>query len=70
MPVTTGPPSHPMTPSAASMTAAAPRAYALADRFWRLGTPVVLGGMHPTFMPDEALRHADAVCVGEAEPAE
>jgi radical SAM superfamily enzyme YgiQ (UPF0313 family) len=49
------------------MTAAAPRAYELARRFRRLGTPVVLGGMHPTFLPDEALRHADAVCVGEAE---
>jgi radical SAM superfamily enzyme YgiQ (UPF0313 family) len=49
------------------MTAAAPRAYQIADRFRARGVPVVLGGMHPTFMPDEALRHADAVCVGEAE---
>jgi radical SAM superfamily enzyme YgiQ (UPF0313 family) len=49
------------------MTAAAPRAYALADRFRARGVPVVLGGMHPTFLPDEALLHADAVCAGEAE---
>ena len=49
------------------MTAAAPRAYELAGRFRQLRTPVVLGGMHPSFLPDEALRHADAVCVGEAE---
>ena len=49
------------------MTAAAPRAYRIADRFRNRGVPVVLGGMHPTFLPDEALRHADAVCVGEAE---
>lgn len=49
------------------MTALAPRAYELADRFRSLGTPVVLGGMHPTFLPEEALRHADAVVAGEAE---
>ena len=49
------------------MTALAPRAYEIADRFRVLGTPVVLGGMHPTFLPEEALLHADAVVVGEAE---
>lgn len=49
------------------MTAAAPRAYALAKRFRARRVPVVLGGMHPTFMAQEALLHADAVCVGEAE---
>jgi len=49
------------------MTAAAPRAYEIARRFRRRGVPVVLGGMHPTFLPDEALEHADAVCVGDAE---
>jgi len=50
-----------------AMTAAAPRAYAIADHFRSMGIPVVMGGMHPTFMPEEALRHADAVCAGEAE---
>lgn len=49
------------------MTAAAPRAYEIADRFRMQGVQVVLGGMHPTFLPEEALQHADAVCVGEAE---
>lgn len=49
------------------MTALAPRAYAIADRFRRRGVRVVLGGMHPTFRPEEALRHADAVVAGEAE---
>ena len=49
------------------MTAAAPRAYEIARRFRRRAVPVVLGGMHPTFLPDEALAHADAVCVGDAE---
>lgn len=49
------------------MTANAPRAYALAGEFRRQGKTVVLGGVHPTILPEEALRHADAVVVGEAE---
>lgn len=50
------------------MTFNAHRAYHIADRFRERGVPVILGGYHPTFMPDEAFLHADAVCVGEAEP--
>ena len=50
-----------------AMTATAPRAYQLCAEFRRRGVPVVLGGMHPTFLPDEAGRHADAVVLGEAE---
>jgi len=42
-------------------------AYELADHFRSRGMPVLMGGMHPTAMPEEALRHADAVVVGEAE---
>lgn len=42
-------------------------AYALADEFRRRRIPVVLGGPHPTALPDEAMEHADAVVVGEAE---
>lgn len=49
------------------MTAAAPRAYALAARFRARGVPVVLGGMHPTLCPDEARQHADAIVIGDAE---
>jgi radical SAM superfamily enzyme YgiQ (UPF0313 family) len=49
------------------MTALAPRAYELAAQFRRRGTPVVLGGMHPTLCPEEAAGHADAVVVGDAE---
>ena len=43
------------------------RAYELADHYRGLGTPVVLGGVHPSMMPDEALQHADAVVIGDAE---
>jgi radical SAM superfamily enzyme YgiQ (UPF0313 family) len=50
------------------MTYNAPRAYEIADFFrTKRGKPVILGGYHPTFMPDEAIRHADSVCIGEAE---
>lgn len=52
-----------------AMTSMANSAYALADRFRERKMPVVLGGPHPTAMPREALRHADAVVVGEAEDA-
>jgi radical SAM superfamily enzyme YgiQ (UPF0313 family) len=50
------------------MTASAPRAYTIADAFRARGIPVVMGGIHPTVMPDEAGLHADAVVIGEAEP--
>jgi radical SAM superfamily enzyme YgiQ (UPF0313 family) len=50
------------------MTYNAPRAYEIADRFRvEKGKPVIFGGYHPTFMPEEAIQHADAVCVGDAE---
>ncbi len=45
----------------------APRAYELADRWRRRGAKVVLGGLHPTSLPEEAAEHADAVCIGPAE---
>jgi radical SAM superfamily enzyme YgiQ (UPF0313 family) len=50
-----------------AITGTAPRSYELADHFRRRGLPVVLGGAHPTLLPDEAARHADAVVVGYAE---
>ena len=49
------------------MTYNAPRAYEIADEFRRRGKVVIAGGYHPTFLPDEAAAHFDAVCVGEAE---
>ena len=51
-----------------AMTHQATRTYEIADRFRGRGVPVVLGGIHPTVLPEEALLHADAVVVGEAEP--
>ena len=52
-----------------AMTHQATRAYELADQFRSEGVPVIMGGMHPTVLPEEALEHADAVVIGEAEPA-
>jgi len=49
------------------MTSNAPRAYHLAQEFRKRGKKVVLGGVHPTILPDEALRYADSVVIGEAE---
>jgi radical SAM superfamily enzyme YgiQ (UPF0313 family) len=49
------------------MTPLAPRAYEIADEFRRRGAKVVLGGLHPTNVPEEAADHADAVVRGEAE---
>ncbi len=48
-------------------TGGAVRMYALADRLRERGAKVILGGPHASLLPQEALRHADAVAVGEAE---
>ncbi|HUJ71961.1 MAG TPA: radical SAM protein [Verrucomicrobiae bacterium] len=50
-----------------AITGTAPRAYEIADRFRATGTPVVLGGVHPTLQTEESLAHADAVVRGYAE---
>ena len=49
------------------MTANAPRAYEVAAEFRKRNKTVVMGGVHPTILPDEALQHADTVVMGEAE---
>lgn len=49
------------------MTATAPWVYRYADVCRSRGIPVVLGGIHPSALPQEAALHADSVVVGEAE---
>lgn len=49
------------------MTPLAPRAYEISRQFQKRGKTVVLGGIHVSMMPDEALEHCDAIVVGEAE---
>ncbi len=48
-------------------TFTARRAYQIADEFQKRDVPVILGGHHPTLLPEEALEHADSILVGEAE---
>jgi radical SAM superfamily enzyme YgiQ (UPF0313 family) len=43
-------------------------AYAVADFYRARGVAVVMGGLHVTALPDEALRHCTSVVVGEGEP--
>jgi radical SAM superfamily enzyme YgiQ (UPF0313 family) len=49
------------------LTKTALRAYHIAGAYRRRGIPVVLGGIHPTALPEEAKAHADSVVIGEAE---
>lgn len=49
------------------MTPTANRAYEIADHFRRRGIKVVMGGMHASQLPEEALRHCDSVVIAEAE---
>lgn len=48
-------------------TFTARRCRQIAAEYRRRGVPVVMGGYHATFCPEEVLGYADAVCVGEAE---
>jgi radical SAM superfamily enzyme YgiQ (UPF0313 family) len=45
------------------------RAYQIADAYRERSVKVVMGGIHATALPGEALQHADAVVAGEAESA-
>ncbi len=50
-----------------SFTAQIEDAYRLGDHYRKEGVRVVLGGLHVSSLPGEALLHADAIIVGEAE---
>src|SRR5262247_4029583 len=50
-----------------AMTCYVNRGYEIADAFRARGVPVVMGGVHPSLMPREALQHCDAVVIGEVE---
>jgi len=50
-----------------ALTVTAQRAYKIADTFRARGVKVILGGIHPSFLLEEASQHADAVVIGEAE---
>jgi len=48
-------------------TAQASMAYQLADMYRKTGAKVAMGGPHVSVLPEEALKHSDAVFIGEAE---
>ena len=48
-------------------TYTAKRAYQISTQFRQREVPIVMGGYHPTFLPEEALRYADSVVVTDAE---
>jgi len=49
------------------MTNQAPKAYMISDEFRKRDKKVVLGGWHPSALPDEAKQHADSIVIGEGE---
>jgi radical SAM superfamily enzyme YgiQ (UPF0313 family) len=49
------------------LTGLADRAYEIADEFKKRGVPVIMGGIHVSSLPEEALQHADSVVIGEVE---
>jgi radical SAM superfamily enzyme YgiQ (UPF0313 family) len=49
------------------MTPLAPRGYEIAEQYRHKGVTVVMGGIHPTWLPQEAIDHCDAVVIGEAD---
>lgn len=48
-------------------TFTARRAYEISAEYRARGIPVVLGGFHPTLLPEEASLHADSIVLGDAE---
>ncbi len=50
-----------------ALTASVYRAYQLAQVYRNRGIPTVMGGIHVSMIPEEALRFCDAVVIGEAE---
>ena len=50
-----------------TMTGTANEAYRLAEYFKNQGSYIVLGGVHVTLMPDEAIEYADTILQGSGE---
>lgn len=50
-----------------SYTSTAPRAYEISGLYRKKGIPVIMGGVHATMLPEEALKYVDIVVTGEVE---
>ena len=42
-------------------------AYEVGDQFMRKGKTVIMGGMHPSMMPNDVLSHCNSICIGEVD---
>lgn len=50
-----------------AFTSVANRAYEIASQFRQRGIPVIMGGIHASMVPEEALKYVDSIVIGEAE---
>lgn len=50
-----------------AITPLALRGYEIADQFRQRGKKVVIGGVHASWLPEEAKNHSDGVAIGEAD---
>jgi len=50
-----------------AITTNAPRAYEISEHYRTKGVKTVMGGIHASMLPDEAMQHVDSVVIGEAE---
>jgi len=50
-----------------SLTPTASRAYAISEEYRRKGIKTVMGGIHVSMLPEEAIQYTDSVVIGEAE---
>lgn len=50
-----------------AITPLAPRGYEIADQFRKMGRKVVIGGIHASWLPEEAKSHSHSVVIGEAD---
>lgn len=48
-------------------TYTAKRSYEIAAEYRRRAVPVIMGGVHPSLVPEECHQHADAILLGDAE---
>jgi radical SAM superfamily enzyme YgiQ (UPF0313 family) len=48
-------------------TYSAKRAYEISKEYKKRGKTIILGGYHPTLVPDEAEQHADSILIGNAD---
>ena len=42
-------------------------AYEIGDAFLKRGRKVIMGGMHPSMIPEDAAPHCTGICIGEAD---